>query len=256
MQRPKVGIAQRLTAAGVAIHNALVDGQIGKLLATFGYDTAKLEEGQRLLDAAQGAVQAQVATAGGWQTATSQLAAEEQEARAAFHALAQVARAAYGGRSPMLVTLGLNQPAPLRQGHFLTMATALFDNALSDTEIAATLAGFGYTTLRLLDEKAKIGAMDAALQAREAAKGSAQQATMDQIAALGALDSWMSAFKRVAKVALRGQEQLLEKLGILARNAKTVAQRQGPLKAARTRRVNRERLKVVARKEDNAQAVA
>jgi len=256
MKRPKVGIAQRLTAAGVAIHNAVVDGQIGKLLSTFGYDSAKLEEGQALLDAAQGSVQAQVATAGGWQTATSQLAAEEQEARAAFHALAQVARAAYGRRSPMLVTLGLNQPAPLRQGHFLTMATALFDNALSDTEIAATLAGFGYTTLRLLDEKAKIGAMAAALEAREALKGSAQQATMDQTAALGALDSWMSAFKRVAKVALRGQEQLLEKLGILARNAKTAAQRQGPVKAAKTRRERREGLTLVGQKEVAEKAVA
>ncbi len=129
-------------------------------------------------------------------------------------------------------------------------------NVASDPVLAAEVARFGYTDKKLAAEQAKIAAMDEALRVREVAKGSAQQATMDQRSALGQLDRWMGAFIRVARVAFRGQKQLMEKLGVLARNAKTEAQRKGPIKAAATRRVNRERLKVVARKEDNAQAVA
>ena len=57
-------------------------------------------------------------------------------------------------------------------------------------------------------------------------------------------------------MALRGQEQLLEKLGILARNAKTPAQRQAPVKAAQTRKSRKDGLKVVGQKEVADKAVA
>ncbi|HQO21323.1 MAG TPA: hypothetical protein PLA03_13360, partial [Acidobacteriota bacterium] len=60
-------------------------------------------------------------------------------------------------------------------------------------------------------------------------------ATFEQNRAMEALDYWMGGFVKVAKVALRDQPQLLEKLGILKRGGKTAAQRQAPQKAAATR---------------------
>jgi hypothetical protein len=225
-------------------------------LGAFGFDAARLLEGQAVLDTASAAVQAQVSTAGGWQTATATLDTAKREARAAYQALAQVVRAAFGRNNPVLAKLGINGPMPTRQGHFLAAAAALFVNVASDPDLAAEVARFGYTSQKLASEQAKIAAMVEALRVREVAKGAAQQATMDQRAALGQLDHWMGAFIRVARVAFRGQDQLMEKLGVLARNAKTEAQRKGPFKAAATRRLNRERLKVVARKEDDTKAVA
>ena len=256
MNRPKKSIGQRLTAAGVAIQNALSDPELGPPLADFGYDAARLAEGQAILDSAEAAVQAQVSTAGGWQTGTATLAAAKRGARAAYQALAQVVRAAYGRNSPVLAKLGIDGPMPTRQGLFLTMATALFVNVASDPELAAEVARFGYTTKKLASEQAKIEAMDGALRVREVAKGAAQQATMNQRAAMGKLDRWMGAFVRVARVAFRGQDQLMEKLGVLARNAKTPAQRKGPIKAAATRKARRQALTVVAPKEVEAQSAA
>jgi hypothetical protein len=256
MKRPKSAIGRRLTAAHVAIQNALSDPELGPPLGAFGFDAARLLEGQAVLDTAEAAVQAQVGTAGGWQAATATLDTAKREARAAYQALAQVVRAAFGRSSAVLAKLGINGPMPTRQGHFLAASTALFVNVASDPDLSAEVARFGYTTKKLASEQAKIEAMVEVLRVREVAKGAAQQATMNQRAAMGDLERWMGAFIRVARVAFRGQDQLMEKLGVLARNAKTEAQRKGPFKAAATRRLNRERLKVVAKKEDDAKAVA
>ncbi len=67
------------------------------------------------------------------------------------------------------------------------------------------------------------------------AKGAAQQATQDQDAALAALSDWMAQYVKIAKVALRGKKQLLEKIGVLAHTSKTVAQRVASKKATATR---------------------
>ncbi len=55
------------------------------------------------------------------------------------------------------------------------------------------------------------------------AKGAAQQATQDQDAALAAMSEWVAQYLKIAKVALRGKKQLLEKIGVTARTSKTAA---------------------------------
>jgi len=67
------------------------------------------------------------------------------------------------------------------------------------------------------------------------AKGTAQQASQDQEAALKAMNDWVAQYLKIAKVALRGKKQLLEKIGVTARTTKTAAQRDAPKKAAATR---------------------
>ena len=67
------------------------------------------------------------------------------------------------------------------------------------------------------------------------AKGAAQQAAQDQDAALAKMSDWVAQYLKIAKVALRGKKQLLEKIGVLARTSKTAAQKAAPQKAAATR---------------------
>ena len=57
---------------------------------------------------------------------------------------------------------------------------------------------------------------------QEAAKGATQQATREQDAALTALDAWRAQYIKLARVALRGKSQLLEKIGVAVRSAKVV----------------------------------
>ena len=106
---------------------------------------------------------------------------------------------------------------------FLGQALTLFDNALNVPEIKTVLAEYGYSAERLQTERAKIEDYDQANQTQEAAKGAAQQATVVQNKALAELDSWMARYLKIAKVALRHDKQLLEKIGIVARTSKRAA---------------------------------
>ncbi len=229
--RPHHTIAQQLNAGQLAISNSLSDPEIQSLVAQFGYPANKLNEGKALYDCALSAVNAEKATAGARQEATRTLAQAEESARDAYQALAKVARAIFGRDKAQLNTLGLNGSTPKDTAGFLAAAYTLFDNART----LPALADYGYDSPKLQSERLKIAAYDTANQQQEAAKGAAQQATREQDAALPTLNAWTAQYLKIAKVALSGKPQLLEKLGVLARTSKTAAQRAAPKKTSVTR---------------------
>jgi hypothetical protein len=229
--KPMHSIAQELNAGQLAISNSLSDPEIQSLVAQFGYPADKLNEGKTLYDCALSAVNAEKAAAGGRQESSRMLAQAEESARDAYQALAKVARAVFLKDKAQLNTLGLNGSTPKDTAGFLAAAYTLFDNART----LPALADYGYDSVKLQSERLKIAAYDTANQQQEAAKGAAQQATREQDAALQALNDWTAQYLKIAKVALSGKKQLLEKLGVLARTSKTAAQRAAPKKASVTR---------------------
>jgi hypothetical protein len=219
---PTRSISEQLNAAQVTISNTLADAELQARVAGFGYTVEKLAAGRQLYDRALAAVSAQAAAAGAQQQATAHLRAADAIARDAYQALAQVARAAFAKDKAQLAGLGLTGRMPRTTAAFLAAAYTLFDNARGVADLQAALAAYGYDPARLTGERAKIAAFDTANQAQEAAKGAAQQATHDQKAALAALTDWLVEYRKIARVALRDQPQLLEKLGV------TVRARQAP----------------------------
>lgn len=227
--RTHAAIAAELNAAQVAINNTLGDAEIKALVADFGYTTAKLNKGKGLYTAALEAVNATKGGRGGQKGATAALKAAKFDAHDAYQSLAQVARASLSPED--LETLGLTDKEPRGTAKFIAAGYALFDNALT----VAALAEFGYAADRLAAERAKIEAYDQANQTQEAAKGTKQQTTAEKDVALADLNQWVAQYLKIAKVALRGKPQLLEKIGITARTSKTKAQLAAPKKAAATR---------------------
>jgi len=211
MAKPKESITERLNSANVAISNAISDPLIGKFLGEYGYQSQKLSEGKNLYEVADVAVKKQIAAYGDQKNATARVMKAEKEARIAYQNLAKVARAAFVRDKAKLAILGLDKPMPKPLPLFLTMAMALFDNASHNAEIAETLKNYGYDTDKLSKERQKIVELMVANQAQESAKGDAQNTTFEQKKALDALDYWMSAFVKIAKVALREHPELLEK---------------------------------------------
>jgi hypothetical protein len=241
MPTTKGKVSKQIRIATTAFANAGGDAGVGALLATFGYDAPRLEECRAALDAATAAVARQVAAQGEFQAACARARDARRASGRAYQAVSQIARAALAGDGAALTTLGLDRPMPRRTSLFVTMATALLDNAAATPSIATRLARFGYTSERLAAERATVLALVEAVRAQEAAKGAAQQATVEQAAAMTRLNAELSTFRRVAKVALRDTPQLLETLGFMQRSEPTDAQRAAVQKAAATRKANRQR---------------
>lgn len=229
-KRPMTSIAQQLTAGQLIVSNSIGDGEIQGLVAEFGYNSAKLNAGMALYTAAQAAVNLQTAKSGAQQESTRVLVQADVAARDAYQALAKVARAVF--TKAQLTTLGLSGAVPKDIAGFLAAAYTLFDNAANLPE----LSNYGYGAGKIQAERAKIEALNTANQNQEMAKGAAQQATREQDAAMAALNDWAGQYRKIAKVALRGKKQLLEKLGIVARTSKTAAQRASAAKASATRK--------------------
>ena len=219
MSRPKSTIADQIGAAQLAIDNSLSDDEIKTLVAAYGYNAAKLLEGKQFLGAAQTAVALQERASGAQQNATLAFNAAKTQAVDAYQALAKVARAVIGFGD--LAGLSLDGPMPRGATAFQTAARSLFTNAAA----LPLLAQYGYDDARFQAESAKLAAFDDANDRQEKAKGAAQQATLEQDAALEALNRWAAQYVKIARVALRAKPQLLEKLGVVARTSPTAAQR-------------------------------
>jgi len=231
----KTTIAGQLNAARVAINNTLADSEIHAMVAIYGYTNTKVLEGQQLYNAAIAAVNAQNAAAGTQRQATAQAAAAEQQARATYQALAQVARAVFARDAAKRTALGLVGNTPQSTTAFMAAARTLFDNAIAMPAIQQELINYGYSAARIAQERTVIAALEQAHQAQVAAIGAAQQATREQHAALIALNQWVAQYLKIAKIALRSKPELIEKIGGVARSARTAAQRNAPKKAAATR---------------------
>ena len=238
--RPSHTIAKQLVSAQTAIFNSLSDKKIQARLADYGYGPARLREGQKLYEAARLAVNAKASRAGGQQDNTAAFNQSFKAAKAAYQALAKVARAVWLHDKPRLAILGITGSMPASTAGFLAAAFTLFDNAASGSDAVGGLADYGYTKARLASERKKIEACEKADRDQEAAKGDAQDAARCQDRALKDLNEWVSRFLKIARVALSGNREYLEKLGVLARSGKTKKQRQAPAKVRLTRQARKQ----------------
>jgi len=221
--------ANLLKRAALAIDNTLADAQIRELVAAYSYTPEALAEARKLVDAAQAASRAQLVAAGEQQQATAAFVQANAAARAAYQALAKLARASCD--KPSLTKLGLSGSEPQAAGAFMKAAFDLFDNA---PQVPMLASRFGYDAAKLAAERAKVSALQAADQAQGTAMGAAQQVTVQQQAAFKALEAWLAEYLKIAKVALRADPQQLEKIGVVARTTKTAAQRAAAQKQTTT----------------------
>ncbi|MGC1375215.1 MAG: hypothetical protein WA821_03275 [Anaerolineales bacterium] len=218
MPNTRSTISKQLEAARIAIANSQADAEIKALVAAYGYDDAKLAEGQQLYDTASAAVSAQTNADGAQKAATENLQAAKEQATKAYQKLAKVARAIT--KPSEASSLGLDGAMPKASADFLKAAGILFDNAAN----IPGLSKYGYDAAKLTAERAAIDAYAVASSNKEIAKGAAQQASAAQDAALLALNQWTAQYIKIARVAL-SDTQLSEKIGVMARNSKTAAQR-------------------------------
>ena len=233
--KPKKTIAERLNAAQVGIANTLANPEIKAAVAVFGYPDARLTERQSLLANARKTVSDSANLRGIQKTMSDRFNVSYKVAMAAYQDLSKIVRAVYRNDKAVLTTLGVQGEMPKTTAGFIKAAYVMFDNSQVSTDIKTKLIEYGYPAAKIATERAKIAACDKANQDQESAKGAAQQATREEEKALKDLDLWLAQYFKIAKVALKGHKDWLEKIGVLARDSKTKAQRNAPKKAKATR---------------------
>ena len=234
MPNHKTTIKEKIEAAQLAIENSLGSPDILERVSKYGYTKERLSEAQTMLKTAMETVERHMRKATLQLDATAKVNAHQKEAFAVYQDFAQTARTVFKGDKARIKMLGVDGKMPKADGKFIIAAYAMFDNA-EDAEVQTALAEYGYDSSRLRKDRKVIEDYDKLHQKQESAKGDAQQSTRDQDAALKRLYDWYARYRVIAKRALRGDKELLEKIGILARSVKTAAQRGAGKKAAATR---------------------
>ncbi|MBI5566970.1 MAG: hypothetical protein HY870_18880 [Chloroflexi bacterium] len=227
--RPKDDRATLVAFAEKVITNGQKVPEIKAAMTEYGYTTAKYTAARGLLTTTKEGLTTQALDQGGQRVATGDEQTAKEDAFAAYQGVAKIGKKVLSPAE--LAQLGLPSRQPRKTADFITTAYTVFDNLL-ETE---ALADFGYTSEKIAAERAKIEAYEQADLAQAEAIGAKEQGTQDLEATFVELNTWVTTYVRVAKVALAKKPQLLEKLGIKVRSSKTAAQRAAPKKAAATK---------------------
>ncbi|MGD1890268.1 MAG: hypothetical protein ACFB15_06685 [Cyclobacteriaceae bacterium] len=209
-------IEVRVLAGRLALENARKNAQIKAALAQFGYNDARILEGEDKLNAAEEWQQTQKDLYTDKSELSRQLAEDEQELLAIYTNHLTIARFAFRNDEVWQKTLELNGPrATVRAGKLDQIRT--FYRRLT-TPAINTLKKFGVVTEEITQAQAMADTLVDVLGNRQNKQAEAQQATQYRNQALEAWETWFDRFSRVAEVALMDQPQLLEALGIEVRS--------------------------------------
>jgi len=214
MTKPTKSLAKRLLVAQVAIDNAISNSDVKSLLAVFGYDDTRLNEGKTLLDTTNQLQQTQQKEYGDQFEATGTLKEAWEKADKTYMRFVKIARIALKADHALYQQLNLSGIRKKTLSGWLAQAKQFYLNALSDTKVLEKMADFGMTQANIEAGKTMLEETEAANAAQEKEKGEAQQATQERDKAMDNLEDWLSDFFAIARIALEEKPQLLENLGI------------------------------------------
>ncbi|WP_420577038.1 hypothetical protein [Ekhidna sp.] len=205
----------KLLFAKTALENAKNVTPVNASLALFGYDSAKLDEGMALYTTANDLNEKQKKEYGEQFQATDALHVSRAELKALYMRHLKIARIALRGDRGAEESMQMGGRRKETLSGFLKQVNAFYTNALNTQSVQDALARFNITTEALTEGKAKAEEVAANYHKQLKEMGEAQQATEERDEALDALEDWMSDFIAITRIALEGQEQYLEVVGVV-----------------------------------------
>lgn len=198
-----------------AIFGTLENLDIQEAVTPFGYPEAVIRNGELLYTQVQD-IRQRTTTRRGVRMATTKAVSEaENTARRAYTQLATVLRAVFVQDAAARATLGLAGSAPNSRAAFIVAAEKLFGGCLNaPADLAATLARYGYSKEKLQAEQAKLFALRDEDSAKGTSIGDSEQETAAFHAAVADLNTWVTQYRKIARIALADQPHQLEKLGM------------------------------------------
>jgi hypothetical protein len=206
---------QQLKIIREAIQNALNGPDIRQLIAGFGYDDAKLQEGLTLYNTLETVYQQQQMLIGAKEEQTQRTLEIVDRAESILVEYVEIARIAFKENRGMLSKLKVSGSRKKRFSHWLEAGKLFYINALSIPEALAGLNQYNITVEKLQQgQQALLEAETASIQ-RTDRFSRAQVMTDQKTLAYKNLMDWWIPFKQNARYALKKSPQLLEQFRVV-----------------------------------------
>lgn len=210
----RISIDSYLQLVRLGIENAQAVPEIAAALDVYGYGATQFSAGAALLATAASLEAAQKKEYGEQYMATEALRAAWDAADKVYTAHRQLIKLALRDDRKMQATMLVNQPKAKALDAWLKQAMVFYENALSQPAVMAALARYNITEAMIAEGQTAVSDIMPLDAAQEREKSDAQKATKTRDAALDELDYWYTEFRDLARIALAGDGQRLEALGL------------------------------------------
>ncbi|MDR2010218.1 MAG: hypothetical protein LBQ22_07030 [Bacteroidales bacterium] len=214
----KKSLTDSMAAISKAINGVLSNSEILEVMAGYGYAEERIRnEGLAMYNETQQLILNQKKEYGEQYTASKQVNELWQEAYEVYISILRLSRIALKNKTGALHSIGATGTRKRSLTGFIDNARMLYSNLLSQPEMLHTVETFGITSEKLQNGLTQIEELETSYLMFFKEKGEAQNSTLERDKIFDALYDWYSDFRATARVALSGNPQLLEKLGIVVK---------------------------------------
>lgn len=214
---PKNSITEKLQASRVLIFNSK-DAEVATLLDAIGIDTAYIDAGEALYTETMQLQEDRKEEQQEQSLAFDKFYLAKDEAEKIFRRRYKLVTVLSRNDANLQNRLGLDRRMPDQIEKWINQAIDLYNAILNESDFLTTLGRFKVTTEILEEERDQIEELRELRNDAVAEKGQAQEATRLRNEKLDELEDYARELRAIAKIALEGRPQLLEKLGILVRS--------------------------------------
>ncbi len=209
-------LSDKLESARLLIFNSK-DAVVSPLLDNMGIDTAYLDQGTSLYNETMQVVETQRNEYQEQNLAYDKFYLEKDDAELHFNRTLKLVKVISRNDKDLQNRLGLQAGKSQAIASWIENSIDFYNKLLNESEFLTKLERFKLTKDRIETEKAAIEHLRELRNEAISEKGQAQEATRLRNEKLDELEDYTSELKAIAELALEGQPQLLEKLGIVVR---------------------------------------
>ena len=215
--RPKISEAKTLEQYRVTFENTESQPQIASTMAEYGYGSAKVAEGKSLYETTRQSFDSNQTETDEAAAAYALFEAKKDLLTDIYTAHRKKAKVVFRDDSTTADKLEVSGTMPVAYVKWLETVRKFYNTSIADTDIQSKLSRLKITTVDLNAAKDLIPEVETLRAAYLKEKGESQDATNIKDTAFAKLDSWMSEFYAVARIAMEDNPQLLEALGLVVK---------------------------------------
>ncbi|MCB8920346.1 MAG: hypothetical protein H6662_02070 [Ardenticatenaceae bacterium] len=211
----KLPLADFLSHMRTVLDNVTSSADLGAAMAAFGYDAARLQEGQTLLDDLIAADVTQVKEYADQYAATVAINQAQEDADKTYGLHRALAKRLFSGNKQAQRELLLSEPKPTRRAEWLRQANIFYTRLLATPAFVTEMGKFGQTQVILEGAATAVTAIAALDSSQQKETAEAQEATRQRDDIWSQARVWLVTLTEVAQFALADQPQLLEALDVV-----------------------------------------